>query len=302
MKIYKSESSSNIKNMTVSGGYLALNLNNNINSVFNLYQEFIPLANTQEKTTTAFGVDVDLEYGMVYFEPRYYTKKVVLNNEEYDFIERSQFVMFSMEKKKGMYKLEMPITSDSKFITFVIRVEPSPITHVAGYPPEEVDKYTLWGEPVINRIYKPNFDEKGEVISWEDIGIPFTVAELNASNYPKLTNGIPFLFPKGTVNFYDLKAEYGDYTIWSSNPNEVIGTNYILNDKGFFLTSGDSKLTLSADEIISFYRDTKIFEIYNEIVFGKNLKSETLNTNGLITKKIPIDNKTSYIRYIEGGE
>ncbi|HHX75905.1 MAG TPA: hypothetical protein GX698_00840, partial [Acholeplasmataceae bacterium] len=168
-------------------------------------------------------------------------------------------------------------------------------------PPTEFEPFELWAHITDNKVYMPIY-ENGEFKEWKDTGVSFSEAIENGNNFPEIHGGGAFLFPTGTINFYDLKSEYGEYTEWSSNENEIIGTEYILNNKGFYLTKGESQMIMSADEIANYYRNQKTFEIYRDETYMKKINTEETRTFDLVSKKINVNSKQIYIKYIEGGE
>ncbi|HHY96882.1 MAG TPA: hypothetical protein GYA04_02485, partial [Acholeplasma sp.] len=298
--IIKIGSNANIKNKTISSGYLELSLDNTPQSVLELHQNIVQISPEQEKITTAFHTTSELSQGIFKVAIRFYENYPENENEfVYEYVCNLDQVTDSI-----LTVIETNLESNFKYITLKLFTMTQSV-----YAHEDAlivfDKYTLWGNLLNNKIYKPTYDEDGEFVEWVVLeGVSMNEAIDNATNYPEYWDGLGsgFLFPKGTVNIWDLKSEYGDYSLWSPNPNELVGSDFVINDKGIFITSGESKLTLSADEIISVYRDTKIFEIYNDIVYGKKLYGDESNINGLVTKVIQTNGKKIYIRYIEGGD
>lgn len=177
----------------------------------------------------------------------------------------------------------------TKYVFFQIRVF---IVYVEQSEEEpEPYKGLYWGNPVTNEIKRAIFDGD-EFVGWELLDVTNDVALANAGEY-----GIPFLFPKGTVDFGDLKLEYGDYTAWSSNQNEVCGRNAYLGSRGLEITKDNNKMFIDEDEIKATYKDTAIFNINQDEIYGKKFRTEEFELNGVIEKRINTGTRKITVRY-----
>jgi len=155
------------------------------------------------------------------------------------------------------------------------------------------NKYTYWGNPATNEIKRPIFDED-TFVRWELIDVPNDVALANAES---IYTSNPCLFPKGTIDFGDLKLEYGDYTAWSPNQNEVYGRNAYFGSRGLEITKDNNKMFIDEDEIKATYKDTTVFDINQDEIYGKKFRTEEFELNGVVEKRINTGTRKITIRY-----
>ena len=101
------------------------------------------------------------------------------------------------------------------------------------------------------------------------------------------------------IEIGDIKVEYGPKTDWSQRDDEVYSINHKMDEIGYTIKKGDNRLFLDEDEMTGYYQNNKIFYINKNEVFSHISKSIINNIDGLITKKVSVNNDTIYIRYIE---
>ena len=101
------------------------------------------------------------------------------------------------------------------------------------------------------------------------------------------------------VELGDMKLEYGEYSEWSPKRTEVVGTNHLLDETGYKISSGDDVMRIMIDEIAQYYKNNKMFYLNKTEGYIKNLISETSNVDGLITTSITVGGNKIYGRYIK---
>lgn len=101
------------------------------------------------------------------------------------------------------------------------------------------------------------------------------------------------------VELGDMKLEYGEYSEWSPKRTEVVGTNHLLDETGYKISSGDDVMRIMIDEIAQYYKNNKMFYLNKTEGYIKNVISETSNVDGLITTSITVGGNKIYGRYIK---
>lgn len=180
-------------------------------------------------------------------------------------------------------KITLGSIIDISYVSDVSEDEPIPMPN------------SLWANPVTDELKIPIFED-GEFKEWQLIELTFTDAVNNYTLYPQL--GAPFIFPKGQLEFYDCKLEYGDYSEWSPNPNEFYGRNFAINDRGFYIKKGNNQMFIDEDEIEATYKNETIFSIDGEEIYGKKLKSLETDIDGEISKAITVGTRKIHIKYV----
>ncbi|HHX69329.1 MAG TPA: hypothetical protein GX708_14940, partial [Gallicola sp.] len=175
----------------------------------------------------------------------------------------------------------------TKYAYFEIDIRIIYVDQSETEPEPYKDRY--WGNPVTNEIKRPIFD--GDTfVGWELLDVTNDVA-LENDEYS------PFLYPKGTVDFGDLKLEYGDYTAWSSNQNEIFGRNGYFGSRGLEITKDNNKMFIDEDEIKATYKDTTVFNINQDEIYGKKIRTEEFELNSVVEKQINTGTRKITIRY-----
>jgi len=103
--------------------------------------------------------------------------------------------------------------------------------------------------------------------------------------------------PNGSLLIGDIKLEYGNSaTEWTTNYNEVYGSNFKVDDRGVEVKKADYTLHLDEDEITGYYNNEIQFQLTAFHTYSKVGKFKETNQDGLITRKL---SNGMYIRYIE---
>lgn len=177
--------------------------------------------------------------------------------------------------------IEVRLETFTDYVRYISEEEPTP------------EKNIYWANPTTNEIFRAKYKED-TFVEWE----------LIETTYTEATNlgfgGIPTIPSKGSVIIGDVKLEYGNYTIWSPNPNEIEGGNIdITNEHIILYKDSGNKVMFTGEEISMYNNKEKIFDVDGDVTYTKIHKTIENNIDGLITKKMITNNKTIYIRYIE---
>ena len=177
--------------------------------------------------------------------------------------------------------IEVRLETFTDYVRYISEEEPTP------------EKNIYWANPTTNEIFRAKYKED-TFVEWELIETTYT----EATNLG--LGGIPTIPSKGSVIIGDVKLEYGNYTIWSPNPNEIEGGNIDITNEHIILYKDSGNKVMFTGEEISMYNDKeKIFDVDGDVTYTKIHKTIESNIDGLITKKMITNNKTIYIRYIE---
>jgi len=193
------------------------------------------------------------------------------------------------------YAIERNDIEDYKTLCVSVHIEANYVAvNYVGEEEPTPQKGLYWGQESTNKIFRPMYSED-TFIEWKEIETSYTEAVTNGTEY-----GIeqPLVYPKGDIIIGDVKLEYGDYTLWTPNPYEIVRRNLNIGDDGIEVSKGNNSLYFNEDEFIIDKEDEIIFSVLEDETYMK--KSITLESDidGLITKKVIVDNKKMYVRYI----
>ncbi len=201
-------------------------------------------------------------------------------------------------KNLDKFIITFPITnSDSVSFDGILQTKPI-LIGIDGYSIiNEVEptpkKGLYWIKESTDEIRRAKYNND-EFQNWELIPWTYTQAVNNST----LVDGIniPTIPTKGNIMIGDVKLEYGDIASdWSLNPNEFYGTNYKITEDGIEFQKGNEK-TIHNEEGINIYKDNDLkTQINSKKVFSEKVECEELNVDGLITKKVGIN---EYIRFM----
>lgn len=176
--------------------------------------------------------------------------------------------------------IEIRLATIESYVNYISETEPTP------------ERNVYWANPTTNEVFRSKYN--GDTfVGWELI--ESTYAETVDFGYA----GIPRVSAKGNVIIGDVKLEYGNYTIWSPNPNEIEGGNVdITNDHIILYKDSGNKVMFTGEEISVYNDKEKIFDIDGDTTYTKIHNAIESDIDGLVTKKINVNDKNIYIRYI----
>lgn len=154
-------------------------------------------------------------------------------------------------------------------------------------------KGLYWIKESTDEIRRAKYNDD-EFETWELIPWTYTQAKNNATLVDDVS--VPTIPVRGNITIGDVKLEYGDLASdWSLNQNELYGTNYKIGEEGIEFKKENKKTVHDEDGISVYKNDQLTSEMNAERVFSEKVECETLDVDGLITKKL---SNNEYIRFI----
>lgn len=193
------------------------------------------------------------------------------------------------------YAIEKTDIEDYKTLCVSVHIEANYVAvNYVGEEEPTLQKGMYWGQESTDKIFRAVYNGD-DFIEWKEIETSYTEAVTNGTEY-----GIeqPLVYPKGDIIIGDVKLEYGDYTLWTPNPYEVVRRNLNISDDGIEISKGQNKLYFNEDEFVVEKEDETIFSIIEDETYMKKSRTIESDIDGLITKKVIVNNKKMYVRYI----